>query len=96
MSGLDAPMAWSNGPGETYAAHQHRYDKLLTVVAGSITFTTPEQSVLLRAGDRLELPAGTEHGAQVGADGVRCIEAHLPPGSVAIVRRVETASVAET
>ncbi|MGZ8438952.1 MAG: hypothetical protein ACXWXR_10505, partial [Candidatus Limnocylindrales bacterium] len=36
----------------------------------------------LVAGDRLELPAGTTHDAAVGEDGVACLEAHLPAGSL--------------
>jgi hypothetical protein len=38
--------------------------------------------VNLATGDRLELPAGTMHGATVGSDGVECLEAHLPAGSL--------------
>jgi hypothetical protein len=37
---------------------------------------------VLAAGERLELPAGTRHGATVGAAGVTCLEAHLPAGSL--------------
>lgn len=96
MSDRDTAVSWSNGPGESYPAHQHGYDKVLSVVAGSVTFTMPDHAVLLQAGDRLALPAGTLHGALVGPDGVRCHEAHLPAGSVAVPRRAETASVQET
>jgi hypothetical protein len=39
-------------------------------------------SVNLEAGDRLELPARTDHDALVGPEGVTCLEAHLPPGSL--------------
>ncbi len=35
--GLD-PGAWSNGPGDRYAAHDHAYDKVIVVASGSITF----------------------------------------------------------
>jgi hypothetical protein len=41
----------------------------------------------LVAGDRFELPAGTEHEALVGPDGVTCLEAHLAAGSLPGVRR---------
>jgi hypothetical protein len=44
--------------------------------------------VSLAAGDRLELPAGTIHDAVVGPDGVTCLEAHLPAGSLAGLRRI--------
>jgi len=40
-------------------------------------------------GDRLDLPAGTRHEAFAGPDGVTCLEAHLPAGGVAGLRRHE-------
>jgi quercetin dioxygenase-like cupin family protein len=84
-----SPGTWSNGPGDRYAAHDHEYDKVLVVASGSITFGLPDRGerVDLEPGDRLDLPAGTTHDATVGAFGVSCLEAHLPPGSLAAVRR---------
>jgi quercetin dioxygenase-like cupin family protein len=72
-----SPYQWSNGPHDTYAAHSHSYDKVIYVVRGSITFGLPElgQSLELQAGDRLDLPAGVVHNAQVSAQGVVCLEA---------------------
>jgi quercetin dioxygenase-like cupin family protein len=80
-----AASEWANGPGDTYAAHRHGYDKVLVAEEGSITFHLVElrRDVELHAGERLELPAGTLHGATVGAAGVRCLEAHLPAGTLA-------------
>ena len=82
--GLDA-QAWGNGPFDHYGEHRHAYDKVLVTAAGSITFHLPEigRDVLLETGDRLELPKGTLHGADVGAQGVNCLEAHLPGGTFA-------------
>ncbi|MDQ5822702.1 MAG: cupin [Chloroflexota bacterium] len=76
--GLSA-YAWQNGPYDTYAAHSHTYDKVIYVVRGSITFGLPDlgESVSLAAGDRLDLPRGVRHDAQVGPEGVVCLEAHL-------------------
>ena len=73
------PYAWSNGPGDVYAAHSHPYNKVIYVVQGSIRFGLPErgEQVLLRAGDRLDLPAGVAHDAVVGPEGVVCLEAHM-------------------
>jgi quercetin dioxygenase-like cupin family protein len=78
-----AASTWGNGPFDHYAEHRHGYDKVLVAAAGSITFHLPEieRDVLLEAGDRLDLPAGTLHGADVGADGVTCLEAHRPAGA---------------
>jgi quercetin dioxygenase-like cupin family protein len=82
--GLD-PSGWANGPGDRYPAHDHGYDKVIVVERGSIRFGLPagHDGIDLVAGDRLELPAGTSHDATVGADGVGCLEAHLPAGSLA-------------
>ena len=73
------PYQWSNGPHDTYAAHSHSYDKVIYVVRGSITFGLSElgEQLTLKAGDRLDLPAGTVHDAVVGAQGVVCLEAHI-------------------
>ncbi len=81
--GLD-PGAWGNAPGDTYAAHSHGYDKVLVATSGSITFHLVDlgRDVELSAGERLELPANTSHAATVGDRGVRCLEAHLPAGSL--------------
>jgi len=78
------PSAWSNGPGDRYAAHEHDYDKVIAVERGSIRFGLPadHRSVELGVGDRLDLPAGTRHDALVGSTGVTCLEAHLPAGSL--------------
>jgi hypothetical protein len=38
--GLD-PGAWSNGPGDRYGSHDHGYDKVIVVAAGSIRFGLP-------------------------------------------------------
>ena len=70
--------SWSNGPGDRYAAHEHAYTKVLYCTSGSIDFDLGDGRTLsLRAGDRLELPAGTRHSAVVGADGCTCIEGKL-------------------
>lgn len=69
---------WGNGPGDLYCAHSHSYNKVIYVVRGSIVFGLPEfgERLSLSAGDRLYLPAGTTHNAEVGSDGVYCLEAH--------------------
>lgn len=77
--------AWANGPGDRYPPHAHVYDKVLVAVEGTITFRLPAlgMTYVLDAGDRLDLPAGTVHAADVGPDGVRCLEGQVPAGSLA-------------
>jgi uncharacterized protein YjlB len=83
VEGIDV-SAWQNGPGDRYAPHVHDYDKVLVAVEGSITFRLVALGTAceLSEGDRLDLPAGTEHAADVGPAGVRCLEAHLRAGSL--------------
>jgi len=82
MSKLEAEASgcysWSNGPGDRYAAHSHSYEKVLYCVDGSITFMLDweGQSLELKPGDRMVLPAGTVHSARVGPSGCTCIEGH--------------------
>ena len=86
-AGLE-PASWSNGPGDTYAVHDHGYDKALVCVAGSIEFGLRDggDRIELRPGDRLDLPAGTKHDALVGDEGVTCLEAHVPAGRLGSLR----------
>jgi quercetin dioxygenase-like cupin family protein len=71
-----AAQRWSNGPGDTYAAHSHGYHKVLYCLRGSIVFRMADGAeVELRPGDRLEIAAGTPHSAVVGPSGVECVEA---------------------
>ena len=73
------PVSWSNRPHDTYSPHKHNYFKVIYVVRGSITFYMPvlKMKFELKVGDRLELPAGTVHSAEVGAEGVTCLEGHF-------------------
>lgn len=70
------PLRWSNGPGDRYGEHSHSYHKVLYCARGAITFIVEGERILLRPGDRLELPPGTSHAAVVGSDGVVCYEGH--------------------
>lgn len=74
------PYAWSNGPGDQYAAHEHAFAKLLVCAEGSITFLIgdDEQPVELGAGMGFVLPPGTRHAAVVGPRGCTCLEGHRP------------------
>ena len=68
--------SWSNGPDDKYEPHSHGYEKVLYCVDGSITFVLEGtgRRLELHAGDRMVLPAGTVHAAEVGAHGCTCIE----------------------
>ncbi len=75
-----SPYAWSNGPGDRYAVHSHTYEKVLYCVRGSIRFVLPDRpdsisAIDLAPGDCMVLPAGIRHSAEVGSQGVLCLEA---------------------
>src|SRR5437588_11569467 len=78
-----SPYTWSNGPRYFYAVHTHSYQKVLYCVHGSIRFllhshsteSGEDTSIDLSPGDCLILPAGIPHSAQVGPEGVTCLEA---------------------
>jgi quercetin dioxygenase-like cupin family protein len=72
------PYAWSNGPDDRYATHEHGYTKILMCAAGSITFLVGPDAVPveLHPGDGFVLPARTPHAAIVGPLGCTCLEGH--------------------
>jgi quercetin dioxygenase-like cupin family protein len=67
---------WSNAPGDRYGPHSHPFEKVLYCVEGSITFKLEGGggTLDLNAGDRMVLPIGTVHSADVGPEGCTCIE----------------------
>ena len=68
-----SPYRWSAGAGARFSAHRHSATKHLYVVAGSIDF----DGLALSRGEGIVIPAGTDHGATVGHDGVTCLEAFV-------------------
>ncbi len=70
------PYAWSNGPNFRYTVRSHGYCKVLYCVEGSLEVILPDvnQSVMLRPGDRMELPRGVRHATIVGPRGAQCVE----------------------
>jgi quercetin dioxygenase-like cupin family protein len=69
-----APFRWGNAAGYHYPPHRHDYDSVVVCVAGSITFHVAGTDIALGPGDRIDLAAGIEHAATVGAGGVECVE----------------------
>ena len=73
------PYMWVNMPNHRYAVRSHGYDKVLYVIEGSVEITLPDsnQRLSLRAGDRIDIPAGVRHGTNVGISGAKCVEAAI-------------------
>ena len=60
------PYVEDDEPGHEYEPHIHPNDEVLVVVSGEITFGVGDDSWVLHAGDRLNLPANTSHWAATG------------------------------
>ncbi|MBZ0302258.1 MAG: cupin [Anaerolineae bacterium] len=73
------PYMWMNMPNHRYAVRSHGYDKVLYVVEGTLEVVFPDsnQRVMLRSGDRTDIPAGVRHGTIVGKSGAKCLEASI-------------------
>ncbi len=71
------PYMWTNMANHRYGIRSHGYDKVLYVVDGSIELSFPDlgQQLLMRSGDRVDVPAGVRHGTIVGNKGACCVEA---------------------
>lgn len=71
------PYVWENPPNHRYATRSHNYDKVLFVVDGSIEIILPDtqQRVILRLGERIDIPSNTRYGVNVGQSGAKCVEA---------------------
>ncbi|MDZ4768641.1 MAG: cupin domain-containing protein [Chloroflexota bacterium] len=71
------PYAWENTPNQRYAVRSHGFAKIMYVVEGTLEVTFPDsnQRVKMRAGDRIEIPAGVCHSTTVGINGAHCVEA---------------------
>ena len=55
-------------PGTFFDTHTHGVDKIDGVLAGRFELTLPEGSVVLEAGDAIEVPRGAPHSAKVIGD----------------------------
>ncbi|MBN1679191.1 MAG: cupin [Anaerolineae bacterium] len=70
------PYVWSNTANYRYPVRSHGYDKTLYCVQGSleVTFPKTKKRVVLRSGDRLDLPRGIRYSIIVGSTGAQCVE----------------------
>jgi hypothetical protein len=70
-----SPHGWGNGSAIATAGTSTATKKVLYCVRGRIVFHTVGGDIELGPGDKMVLQPHTAHGATVGAEGVRCIEA---------------------
>ena len=55
-------------PGTYFPEHTHDVDKIDAVVSGRFRLTLEDESVVLEAGDAIEVPRGAVHSAEVVGD----------------------------
>ncbi len=57
---------WGDGPGAEYDTHEHATDQSHWIISGSLELNVEGVgTVILEAGDRDLMPAGTRHSARV-------------------------------
>jgi len=75
------PYMWDSTPNFRYGVRSHGYNKVMYVVEGSLEISLPDsnQRLRLKAGDRIDIPAGVRHGTIIGNGGAKCVEAAVAP-----------------
>ena len=77
LEGYDV-LVYTYRPGTVFPRHEHAHAKCDAVVAGVLRVTVGSESFDLGAGDRIYLPAGTRHSAEVlGNDTVVSLDGTL-------------------
>jgi mannose-6-phosphate isomerase-like protein (cupin superfamily) len=71
------PYLWENSPNYRYPVRSHGFSKVMYVVEGALEISFPDtrQSVKMRAGDRIDIPAGIHHAVIISNSGAKCVEA---------------------
>ena len=59
------PIRWTDPAGSNYPRHRHEVDELIWVLQGQILFNLSGQNYLMNPGDRMYLPKGISHSANV-------------------------------
>lgn len=60
---------WHDGPGTEYPSHSHKGEVSMYILDGGLTFWFGTEEVILKQGDRFDVPVGKEHTAKVGLEG---------------------------
>lgn len=60
---------WYDVPGTSYPRHWHDVDEVIWVLSGEIHITVGSETLVIRKGDRLDLPAKLAHTAVVPESG---------------------------
>ena len=67
-------------PGQGPSLHRHTYEEIFIVQEGEATFFLGDESLIVKAGDVVVVPAGQPHGFKNTGDGpLRQIDIHASP-----------------
>lgn len=65
--------------GATIKDHRHPFDEVRMVISGDLLMNISGNQILLRAGDRIDIPANTRHSKSAnGSDACVCVVAQKP------------------
>ena len=67
--GFASVYEWQDPAGTVYEPHSHKGKVSLYVTAGSVTFDFLGEKKEIKAGERFDVPVGSEHSAVVGPQG---------------------------
>lgn len=67
IEGLE-PIIETHSSKEKISEHRHPFTEVRVVISGEILFNIAGNQLLVRAGDRLEIPANTKHWHQNHSD----------------------------
>lgn len=70
--------AYRFGPGGRFPKHSHAQEQIVMVREGSITFTSPKQTVTLQPDQVLVIPPQIPHEAAAGAEGAVLVSVVAP------------------
>ena len=71
------PFSESLPPNEKIIDHRHPFTEVRIILSGELLFNVAGNQMLLRQGDRIEIPANTKHAHTTqGAEPCLCICAH--------------------
>lgn len=69
--GFTHTYVWQDGPDAYYPDHTHPTETAHIILEGEMMLTQNGQARTYKAGDRVDVPAGAVHSAQMGPRGCR-------------------------
>lgn len=71
---------WKDDPHTEYPAHAHQGAVSMYILGGGLTFWFEAEEIVLKAGDRFDVPIGRVHTAKIGASGCHFLVGEMIEG----------------